>query len=104
MSANYNNSAWFYDRLSRLVYGRALKNAQLFLLKFIPPDSKILIAGGGTGWILEEITRLHPEGLNITYVEIAPKMMALSKKEILGATKWLLSIRLLRRYGFAGGF
>jgi ubiquinone/menaquinone biosynthesis C-methylase UbiE len=87
MSANYNNSAWFYDRLSRLVYGRALINAQLFLLNFIPPGSKILIAGGGTGWILEEITKLHLEGLNITYVEIAPKMMSLSKKRNTGGNK-----------------
>jgi ubiquinone/menaquinone biosynthesis C-methylase UbiE len=87
MSANYNNSAWFYDQLSRLVYGSALVNAQLFLLDFIPAGSKILIVGGGTGWILEEITRLHPEGLNITYVEIAPKMMALSKKRNAGGNK-----------------
>jgi ubiquinone/menaquinone biosynthesis C-methylase UbiE len=84
MSANFNNSAWFYDRLSRLVYGRSLINARLFLLKFIPPNAKILIAGGGTGWILEEITRLQPEGLAISYVEIAPKMMALSKKRNIG--------------------
>src|ERR1700722_7934923 len=85
MSANFNNSAWFYDALSRLVYGRALINAQLFLLKFIPANSKVLIAGGGTGLILEEITNLHPAGLNITYVEIAPKMMRLSEKRNTGS-------------------
>jgi len=87
MSANYNNSAWFYDRLSRLVYGRALINAQLFLLNFIPPGAKIMIAGGGTGWILEEITKLHPNGLNIIYVEIAPKMMTLSKERNTAGNK-----------------
>ena len=80
MSANYNNSAWFYDRLSRVVYGRALVNAQVYLLKFIPANSKVLIAGGGTGWILEELSKIHPSGLNITYVEIAANMMALSQK------------------------
>jgi ubiquinone/menaquinone biosynthesis C-methylase UbiE len=84
MSANFNNSAWFYDALGRMVYGRALINAQAFLLKFIPESSKILIVGGGTGWILEEITKLHPAGLKITYVEIAPKMAALSKKRNKG--------------------
>jgi ubiquinone/menaquinone biosynthesis C-methylase UbiE len=84
MAANYNNSAWFYDPLSRLVYGRALINAQVYLLQFIPPKSSILIVGGGTGWILEEITRIYPSGLQITYVEVAEKMMALSQKRNTG--------------------
>jgi ubiquinone/menaquinone biosynthesis C-methylase UbiE len=84
MSANFSNSAWFYDRLSRLVYGEALINAQVYLLKYIPTDSKILIVGGGTGWILEEITKIHPSGLDILYVEVAPKMIALSKKRNTG--------------------
>jgi ubiquinone/menaquinone biosynthesis C-methylase UbiE len=80
MAANYDNSAWFYDRLSRLIYGKALIRAQVYLLKFIPPESNILIAGGGTGWILEEISKLHPSGLQITYVEISAKMIERSRK------------------------
>lgn len=87
MSANYNNSAWFYDRLSRVIYGRALIKAQIYLLKFIPANAAILIAGGGTGWILEEIAKRHPSGLDITYVEVAPNMMALSKKRNAGSNK-----------------
>jgi SAM-dependent methyltransferase len=87
MSASYNNSAWFYDKLSRLVYGSALVEAQVFLLQFIPAHSHILIAGGGTGWILDEITKLQPSGLQITYVEVAPKMMALSQKRNIGDNK-----------------
>jgi ubiquinone/menaquinone biosynthesis C-methylase UbiE len=84
MAANFNNSAWFYDRLSRLIYGRALVNTQLYLLCFIEPGSRILIVGGGTGWILEELTKLHPSGLHITYVEVAAAMMSLSKKRVTG--------------------
>ena len=80
MASNYDNSAWFYDSLSRLVYGKALVNAQVYLLQFVKPDSTILIAGGGTGWILEELARIHPIGLKITYIEISAKMMSLSKK------------------------
>jgi ubiquinone/menaquinone biosynthesis C-methylase UbiE len=84
MSANFNNSAWFYDKLSRLVYGRAIINAQVYLLQYIPPNANILIVGGGTGWILEEITKLQASGLNITYVEVSVKMTALSKKRNIG--------------------
>ncbi|MEN0054413.1 MAG: class I SAM-dependent methyltransferase [Mucilaginibacter sp.] len=84
MAANFNNSAWFYDRLSRLVYGRALINTQQYLIQFIEPGTKILIVGGGTGWILEEISKLHASGLHITYVEVAANMIALSQKRNIG--------------------
>ncbi|MFA6086844.1 class I SAM-dependent methyltransferase [Mucilaginibacter sp.] len=84
MGGNYDNSASFYDSLSRLVFGRALIQAQVYLLPQIPPNSNVLIIGGGTGWILEEITKLHPSGLNITYVEISAKMTALSRKRNVG--------------------
>jgi len=87
MAANYNNSAWFYDRLSRLIYGRTIIKSQVYLLNHIPANSNILIVGGGTGWILEEITKIHPSGLNITYVEIAEKMIALSRKRNAGGNK-----------------
>jgi ubiquinone/menaquinone biosynthesis C-methylase UbiE len=80
MAANYNNTAWFYDRLSRVVYGKALIEAQVYLLQHIQHNSTILIIGGGTGWILEEIARIHPTGLQITYVEVSDQMMALSQK------------------------
>ena len=77
MAANYNNAAWFYDSLSRVVYGKALIDAQVYLLQYIQPNSTILIVGGGTGWILEEVARIHPTGLQITYVEAYAQMMAL---------------------------
>lgn len=77
--AGYSNVAWFYDSLSRVVYGKALVEAQVHLLPLIPPNSSILIVGGGTGWILEQITNTHSTGLSITYVEVADKMMALSR-------------------------
>ncbi|HEY8780866.1 MAG TPA: class I SAM-dependent methyltransferase [Mucilaginibacter sp.] len=87
MPANYNNSAWFYDSVSRLIYGKALINAQVYLLQYIPANAHILIAGGGTGWIFEEIIKKYSTGLSITYVEIAPKMMALSKKRNIGGNQ-----------------
>lgn len=80
MPSNYDNAAWFYDRLSRLVYGNKLIKAQTALLPLVPPDSKILIVGGGTGRIIEEIVKIHASGLNIAYVEVSANMMALSQK------------------------
>ncbi len=87
MAANYNNSAWFYDTLSKVIYGKALVRSQVYLLPFIPPESKILLIGGGTGWILEEIAKVHSSGLAITYVEVAANMMKLSQKRNAGGNK-----------------
>lgn len=89
MPSNYDNAAWFYDRLSRLVYGRALINAQAALLPLIPRHAKVLIAGGGTGWIIEEIAKIHPENLTIVYVELSEKMMSLSKQRNPGNNKMI---------------
>jgi ubiquinone/menaquinone biosynthesis C-methylase UbiE len=104
MAANYNNSAWFYDTLARIVYGKALVNAQVYLLKHIPANSKVLIAGGGTGWILEELTRIHPSGLQITYVEIAPNMMAQSQKRNSGNNRVIFINEAIEKITLPAGF
>ncbi|RCH54833.1 methyltransferase type 12 [Mucilaginibacter hurinus] len=87
MPANYNKTAWFYDGLSTLVYGRSLINAQGYLLKYIQPYSHILIIGGGTGIILESIAKKHPGSLSITYVEVAEKMITRARKRNTGGNK-----------------
>lgn len=104
MSANFNNSAWFYDRLSRLVFGRAIVNAQVYLLQYIPENANILIVGGGTGWILEEITKLQPLGLNITYVEVSVKMTAVSKKRNIGHNRVVFINEAIENVNLRPGF
>ncbi|MBC8152736.1 MAG: class I SAM-dependent methyltransferase [Bacteroidetes bacterium] len=44
-----------YDTLSRVVFGRSLERAQLVLLPKIPPNSSILLVGGGTGFLLAKL-------------------------------------------------
>ncbi len=80
MTNNYDSAAWFYDAFSKLIFGNAIKNIQTALLPHIPPNAKILVVGGGTGWILDEIHKVHSSGLEITYVEISSKMLNLAKK------------------------
>lgn len=84
MAAGYDNTTWFYEDLSKLVFGNTQVKAQNNFLNHIPSNSTILIIGGGTGQILESISRIHSSGLYITYVEISPKMMALSRKRNAG--------------------
>jgi ubiquinone/menaquinone biosynthesis C-methylase UbiE len=80
MKGNYDYVAPFYDALSGLVFGDAIKESQRFLIKQIPPHTTILIVGGGTGLILEEISRLHYGSFEIVYVDSSRKMIELSKK------------------------
>jgi len=93
MQNNYNHIARTYDLMSRMVFFKAQINVQIRQLVFIPPGASLLIVGGGTGWILEEIARLRPEGLLITYVEVAEKMLNRAKKRDVGNNK----VRFIRR-------
>ncbi|MFC6100714.1 class I SAM-dependent methyltransferase [Olivibacter domesticus] len=80
MKNNYDNIANLYDFLSRLFFLKTQVKAQVEILKYIKANSTILIVGGGSGWILEELAKLHHEGLVIDYVEISEKMLNRSKK------------------------
>lgn len=79
MVNNYDRIAGNYDRLSRLIFGKAIVRAQQSSLPLITPPARVLIVGGGTGWVLEEIGRVCPSGLTIDYVEISSNMLDLAK-------------------------
>jgi ubiquinone/menaquinone biosynthesis C-methylase UbiE len=87
MPNNYDPIAAYYDLVHRLFYGRAEINAQVELLSFIKPGDRLLIVGGGTGWILEKIAALYRSGLAITYIESSSAMMALSRKRDCGQNR-----------------
>lgn len=87
MKRGYDLFVPFYDKLVKLIYGNNLRNAQTFYLPLIPAASTILIAGGGTGWILEEITKIHSQGLRIDYLDISPKMIAAARKKFRGSNE-----------------
>jgi ubiquinone/menaquinone biosynthesis C-methylase UbiE len=80
MKNNYDKVAGYYDWLSRTIFQRSIINAQVCLLPYINEHSTVLIVGGGTGWILEEIARVRPARLKISYVEISAEMIRLSQK------------------------
>lgn len=79
-SNNYNSLAKIYDGLSRIIFGEAIVRAQVKTLQYLTANSCILIAGGGTGWILEEISKIYSGGLIIFYVEKSAEMVKLAKK------------------------
>ncbi len=87
MKQGYDAIAPMYDALALLFIGKALRRAQVCFLGYIPAGARVLIVGGGTGWILEEISAIHSEGLLIDYVDISSKMIALVKRRNVGKNK-----------------
>lgn len=74
----FDKLAGIYDLLVKLVFGSALRKAQLHFLEELPQEGKVLIMGGGSGWILEEISLRRPR-LTLTYVEASGAMLSRAK-------------------------
>ena len=47
----------------------------------IQDNNKVLIVGGGTGWILEELSKLKKQNISVVYVEKSSAMIKLAKKK-----------------------
>ena len=87
MQNNYSPVAGYYDLLIQLIFGKTEINAQVEMLRFVFPRNRVLIVGGGTGWILEKIAAFYPSGLQITYVEPSVGMMARARKRNWGGNE-----------------
>jgi len=79
--SGFDRIAWMYDFLAFLVFGRALKNAQKALLPKIPKNSRILIIGGGSGWLLRKIA-LQCQPRHVLYVEASAQMLQRSRSQV----------------------
>ncbi|MBC6612238.1 class I SAM-dependent methyltransferase [Hymenobacter sp. BT507] len=66
----------FYDALARMVFGRALRRTQQAALAGLPVGApRVLIIGGGTGWILGDIWQQSPQA-QVLYLEASAQMLA----------------------------
>lgn len=69
--------ASFYDLLAGLVFGGALRRAQrAALVAGLPPGPapRLLVLGGGAGWVLTEIWRQRPQA-HVLYLELSAAML-----------------------------
>ena len=82
MAQGFDRVAGFYDRMMRAVFGKSIVRAQTYFLPLIAPKAKkILIIGGGTGWIIQEVLKVNPT-VQIYFIEISPKMIQQAQKKI----------------------
>jgi tRNA (cmo5U34)-methyltransferase len=74
--SGFDRVAAFYNPLARLVYGSALQAAQRAALAAGLPAGapRVLIIGGGTGWVLLEVLRYRPLA-QVLYLEASPRML-----------------------------
>jgi tRNA (cmo5U34)-methyltransferase len=77
----FNWIAGVYDSLTRLVFGRSFYKAQCFFLEDLKFRRKVLIIGGGTGWILRELLIVNA-GCEVDYIEASSRMLAIARAEI----------------------
>ena len=84
--ANFDHIAPVYDLLAGLVFGKAIKAAQVHFLDQLPSDGRVLVIGGGTGWIVEELVGRR-SGLEIDYVEASAKMLEKSQLKMKGRSE-----------------
>ena len=81
MSANFDRVAPFYDRLAQWVFGDSIRASQAYFLKEIRQGSKVLILGGGTGNILQDLDQLARK-MQVTYLESSGEMLRLSREKL----------------------
>ncbi len=82
MKNGYDRVALIYDRLAKIVFGKRLLLAQAQHLHRLSPGSEIVIAGGGSGSILDLIADLPVAPKTIHYVDSSPRMIALARQRL----------------------
>lgn len=81
LSASFDPVASFYDPLARLIFGEAISKAQFIFLDQIPRRSRILIIGGGSGWILKKVLE-ETRPASVLYLEASGKMLQKAKQAV----------------------
>ncbi|RYF59685.1 MAG: methyltransferase domain-containing protein [Cytophagaceae bacterium] len=79
---NFNWVAPVYDTLAFLVFGHKLQQAQVVFLDQIPVGASVLLVGGGTGWLLEQLL-MHGTTKRIVYLETSSSMVARASRRMI---------------------
>jgi ubiquinone/menaquinone biosynthesis C-methylase UbiE len=75
---DYDFIARFYDQLARLAFGDQIFNSQRRFLSNVPDGSAVLILGGGTGLIVNELMKLKPN-CRVTFIDASAKMISIAR-------------------------
>ena len=76
---NFDSVARIYDKLSNLVFGKAMRRAQTPICPISRRVQMCLILGGGTGWLLSELSAVNPT-CKVWYIDASAKMIETFKR------------------------
>jgi tRNA (cmo5U34)-methyltransferase len=82
--ADFGPVAFCYDALAGLAFGGALRRVQRATLAAgLPagPAPRVLVLGGGAGWVLSEIWRQRPQA-QVLYLEVSAAMLAQTRARL----------------------
>lgn len=79
LSRGYTQLAPFYDFLAKRLIGTCIQESQLHYIHYLSSRRKLLLLGGGTGWILPAIERVNPQ-LEIHYIDASPGMITRARR------------------------
>jgi trans-aconitate methyltransferase len=71
----------YYDSLTGLVFGNALKHSERHFLHLLPQRSTVLIIGGGTGQVLRHIFSRDPT-CRVWFIEASGKMLSHAMRNV----------------------
>lgn len=83
--ADFSRVARVYDQLAQVVFGQAQRRAQLAALRAGLPLAgsapRVLVLGGGPGWVLTELLRQCPAA-RVLYLETSAAMQAQARARL----------------------
>jgi ubiquinone/menaquinone biosynthesis C-methylase UbiE len=80
-SNDFDKIAFVYDRLALLAFGKSIVDSQKIFFDRIPSEARILIMGGGSGRILQELFLANPK-IKVCYIDASAKMISKAKDRI----------------------
>lgn len=78
----YDKIASVYDMLATVAFAGRIRRAQCEFLSYVNNGDRVLIVGGGTGWILEELyQRRTPH--TVYFIDASARMLARARRRTL---------------------
>jgi len=102
MDNGFDKLAPYYDRLTRLVFGKSIKDSQEQFLSQVRFGSSVLIVGGGTGKILKKLSTIP--GIAITYVDASEEMINRAKDQVYNSECTTFIHTTIRDFNTKGQF
>ena len=81
MKRGFDTIAFAYDRLTRIVFGKAIAKSQLHFLNRLETCNDILVLGGGTGWWMNDFLQTN-SGARITFIDASQKMIGIAASRL----------------------